>query len=97
MKSFIYVLLGIILISNSVYSEPLTKYNTPCNELYFPYLCSSDFVDSCFNCYNYEKHNVSECVPSSKGMLGVLDNYPKDKWNCSKYDNYNKYDNYDNI
>ena len=52
-------------------------------------LCQSKVIDNCYTCvkvmndYGYPHPPV--CVPVFHHSYGILDNYPRDKWNCTLY------------
>lgn len=52
-------------------------------------LCQSKVIDNCYTCvkvindYGYPHPPV--CVPVFHHSYGTLDNYPRDKWNCTVY------------
>ncbi len=82
MKSLSFVILSILgLVSNVTAFKGCENHNM--NEL-----CQSNAVDHCYTCIkvnDYKYPQPSVCVPIFHNNLGVLENYPRDHWNCTIY------------
>ena len=82
MKILFFLLLSTFgLLSNA---SPFGCQNTNMNEL----CLSSKVVENCYNCEHLiPQKSLLEpvCVPLFHNNLGVLENYPVDKWNCTLY------------
>ena len=81
MKSFLFLLISSFGILSNASSFGCQNENL--NQL-----CLSKVVENCYNC----EHLIPEksllepvCVPLFHNNLGVLENYPADKWNCTLY------------
>jgi hypothetical protein len=49
-------------------------------------ICQSTLVDACYTCTRVNNNIIPPvCVPLFHTNLDVLDNYPRDKWNCTLY------------
>jgi len=60
-----------------------------CGSIQMNELCQDKIVDRCYTCIrvenDYRYPHPPVCVPVFQHNLGVLDNYPVDKWNCTMY------------
>jgi hypothetical protein len=59
-----------------------------CQSVNMNELCLSKVVENCYNCEHLiPQKSLLEpvCVPLFHNNLGVLENYPSDKWNCTLY------------
>jgi len=83
MKSFALFILSALSLF-SVGSAFKGCESTQMNEL-----CQDKIVDRCYTCIRVNKDirypHPPVCVPVFQHNLGVLDNYPVDKWNCTMY------------
>ena len=78
MKILFFLLSTFGLLSNA---SLFGCQNTNMNEL-----CLSKVVENCYNCEHLiPQKSLLEpvCVPLFHNNLGVLENYPVDKWNCT--------------
>jgi hypothetical protein len=82
MKKVSFFILSILSLITNVSSFKGCE-NDQMNEL-----CQSKAVDHCYTCVEVTKETYPHppvCVPVFHNNLGVLENYPRDHWNCTIY------------
>jgi len=79
-----------LYVGSSSFSYKGHDLPRPCDLFYYPNVCYSEIITSCYDCYEYNRTNeankelAKECaVVFDHEVLETLEKYPRNKWNCS--------------